>query len=309
MSYVVRHWRGELSLPIAFWVNFVALNLLLLALRPGVEHVLLSMSLDDDPRFMARMALLHVGFVYGVIYPWQIVGVWRSAGRWLAGRNRRVWPLASRAVLVLSLVGTTLTAVGASAVYRDIGTIAFGPDRYADYSLQRVGDGSLLHLEGYLGYRVARDVRRALASGPEVQAIILDSPGGWIASGRALARVIGEHRLDTYSFEGCHSACATAFISGRNRFLADEARLGFHQYAVPFGGLEPYSDMWLEQQRDLQHFRSQGVNPAFLGRLFQAEHGDAWYPSQRELLAARVISGVVRSEKVLFGVDPVKGQP
>lgn len=309
VRYIIRHWRGELSLPTAFWLNFVALNLLLLLMRPVAEQMLVSLSFDDDPRFMARVALLHVGFVYGLIYPWQIVGVWRSAGKWLAERERRLWPLASRAVLVLSLGGTVLTVAGGAAVYRDIVNIALGPDRYADYTLQRVGDGSLVRFQGYLGYRAARDLRRVLASGPEVHGVILDSPGGWIASGRSLGRVIAERGLNTYSFEGCHSACATAFISGRNRYLADEARLGFHQYAVPFGGLEPYSNMWVEQQRDLKHFRSQGVSPSFLARLFQAEHGDAWYPTQRELLAARVISGVVRSEEVLFGIDPHTGAP
>lgn len=304
MRYIIRHWRGELSLPIAFWVNFVALNVLLLLLRPGVEQVLVSLSFDDDPRQMARIALLHLGFIYGLVYPWQIVGVWRSAGRWWASRERWGWPVASRAVLVLSVLGTVFTLLGGAAVYRDVLSIALGPDRYANYSLERVGDGSLVRFQGYLGYRAARDLRRVLASGPEVHGVILDSPGGWIASGRNLGRVIAERGLNTYSFTGCHSACATAFISGRERFLADEARLGFHQYAVPFGGLEPFSDMGIEQQRDLQHFRNQGVNPSFLARLFQAEHGEVWYPSQRELLAARVISGVVRSEEVLFGIAP-----
>ena len=309
VGYIIRHWRGELSLPIAFWINFVALNLLLLLMRPVAEQTLVSLSFDDDPRFMARVALLHVGFVYGLIYPWQIVGVWRSAGRWLAGREPRLWPLASRTVVLLSLGASVLTVAGGAAVYRDIVTIALGPDRYADYTLQRVGDGSLVQFQGYLGYRAARDLRRVLASGPEVHGVILDSPGGWIASGRSLGRVIAERGLNTYSFEGCHSACATAFISGHNRYLADEARLGFHQYAVPFGGLEPFSNMWVEQQRDLQHFRKQGVSASFLARLFQAEHGEAWYPTQRELLAARVISGVVRSEEVLFGIDHETGDP
>ena len=303
VNYISRHWRGELSLPVAFWVNFVALNLLLLALRPVAEQVLVAMALDDDPRFMARVALLHVAFVYGLMYPWQIVGTWRSAGRWIVQRQRRLWPLAGRAVVAVSLAGTLVTLGAGAPVYRDVVAIAIGPDRYANYSVKRIGDGSLVHFQGYLGYRAARDLRRVLASGPEVYGIILDSSGGWIASGRSLGRVIQENGLNTYSFAGCHSACATAFIAGSNRYLADEARLGFHQYAVPFDGLELYSDMWLEQQRDLQYFHSQGVSPSFLARLFQAEHGEAWYPTQRELMAAQVITGVVRSEEVLFGVD------
>jgi hypothetical protein len=303
LNYIARHWRGELDLAVAFWINFVALNLVLLALRPLIEHGLLALALDDDPRRMAQLGVLHVVFVYGLITPWQVVGLWRSAGRRLAGHGRRIWPLASRGAVGLSLAITLVTLILGAPIYRDILLIGFGPDRYGNYTITRVGDGSLLRFEGYIGYRAARDLRRILRQEPEVRGIILDSRGGWIAAGRALSGVIGTHALITYSFEGCHSACTTAFIAGDRRFLADEARLGFHQYAVPFPGLEAYSDMHREQQRDLHLFRRQGVQPAFLARLFQAGHEEAWYPSQRELLGARVITGVVRSEEVLFGLD------
>jgi hypothetical protein len=206
-------------------------------------------------------------------------------------------------VVALSVLLTSATLFFAAPTYRDIVSIGFGPDRYGAFSISRIGDdGSLLHFEGYLGYRAAREVRAAIGQEPPVQAIVLDSPGGWIASGRGLARVIEEAGLDTYSFAGCHSACVTAFLAGGNRYLADEARLGFHQYAVPFEGLDAYSNMTVEQHRDLQYFRQQGVRPEFLARLFQAPHEGAWFPTQRELIAARAISGVVRSEEVLFGV-------
>ncbi|AGA33063.1 putative transmembrane protein [Thioalkalivibrio nitratireducens DSM 14787] len=301
VKYIGRHWRGELGLAVAFWVNFVGLNLLLLAGRPLVEQLLGSMTLDDDPRLVARLAVLHVAFVYGLLYPWQVVGVWRAAARHMAALWGRVWGLSARAVLVLSVTGTVVTMTLAAPAYRDILTIAFGPDRYGSFTVTRVGEGELIHFEGYLGYGAARELRRVLRNEPEVQGIILDSQGGWIAAGRSVGRVIEHHGLDTYSFDGCHSACVTAFVSGGKRYLADEARLGFHQYAVPFGGLEALSDMGLEQQRDLQHFRRQGVNPAFLARLFQAGHDEVWYPSQRELREAGVIHDVLRSEELLFG--------
>jgi hypothetical protein len=305
LNYIARHWRGELSLAVSFWVNLVALNLLFLAARPLLQQELMALSLDDDPRWMARFALLNVVLVYGVIYPWQLVGVWRSARRYRARQLRPRWALASQVVVALSVLITGATLVFSAPTYRDIVSIGFGSDRYGTFSVSRIGDGgSLLHFEGYLGYRAAREVRAAIGEEAPVQAIVLDSPGGWIASGRGLARVIEEAGLDTYSFSGCHSACVTAFLAGRNRYLADEARLGFHQYAVPFEGLDAYSNMTVEQHRDLQYFRQQGVRPEFLARLFQAPHEDAWFPTQRELIAARAISGVVRSEEVLFGLHP-----
>jgi len=303
LNYIARHWRGELSLPLAFWVNFVGLNLVFLALRPVLQQELVALSLDDDPRWMARFALMNVVFVYAVIYPWQLVGVWRSALRYRLRRSRPGWGLASQVAVASSLFVTVATMWLAAPTYRDIVSVGFGPDRYDEFSVRRMGDdGSLLHFEGYLGYGAARALRAALEEEPAVQAIVLDSPGGWIASGRGLASVIEESGLDTYSFTGCHSACVTAFIAGRNRYLVDEARLGFHQYAVPFDGLGAHSNMAVEQSRDLQYFRRRGVHPEFLARLFRAAHEDVWFPTQRELIAARAISGVVRSEEVLFGL-------
>ena len=308
MNYVARHWRGELSLAVSFWINFAALNLVLLAARPLVERALLSVSLDDDPRLMAQAAVLHVVFVYVVVYPWQIVGLWRAARRWRARTGRRGWGLVSQAIGTASVAATVTTLAVAAPAYRDILAIGFGPDRYGQFTVNRVGeDGELLHFDGYIGYRAARAMRSALGEGPPVRGVILDSRGGWIAAGRSLARVIAETGLDTYSFKGCHSACVTAFISGQNRYLADEARLGFHQYAVPFEHLTAFSDMTLEQQRDLQYFRRQGVRQEFLERLFQAAHDEVWFPSQRELFAAGAITGVVRSEEVLFGLYPGSG--
>ncbi|AHF00110.1 COG3904 family protein [Thioalkalivibrio paradoxus] len=307
VQYIVRHWRGELGLAVAFWINFVGLNLLLLSARPLVEQLLGAMALDGDPRLVSRLAVLHVAFVYGLVYPWQVVGVWRAAAPHRAGLRRRAWGRVARVILVVSVTATVVTMALAAPIYRDILTIAFGPDRYGSFTVTRVGDGELIHFEGYLGYDAARQLRRALRNEPEVQGIILDSRGGWISAGRSVGQVIERHGLNTYSFDGCHSACVTAFVSGDKRYLADEARLGFHQYAVPFGGLRAFSDMGLEQQRDLQHFRRQGVQPAFLARLFQAGHDEIWYPTQRELREAGVIHDVLRSEELLFGRAPSSG--
>lgn len=72
ISYVRAHWRGELSLGKSFWLNWVALYLvLMLAIVAGSQFI--SSRLYDYP----CLALLVIVFVWGA------VGVLRAAWRLL----------------------------------------------------------------------------------------------------------------------------------------------------------------------------------------------------------------------------------
>lgn len=101
------------------------------------------------------------------------------------------------------------------------------------------------------------------------------------------------HGLDTYSLKGCYSACTTAFIAGKNRYLSREANLAFHQYNMGYKNLGVFVDIKKEQQQDLLIFQRQGVTSEFLERLFNTRHDDLWYPTTQEMLDARVIKGII----------------
>ena len=93
------------------------------------------------------------------------------------------------------------------------------------------------------------------------------------------------NELDTYSPSSCYSACTTAFISGKNRFLGLGANLAFHQYGMINKNLDAFDEVekvrveW--QERDLQMFQRQGVNPEFLAKIFDAVSDDYWYPTDQ----------------------------
>lgn len=71
-SYASRHWRGEVSLPLAFWINVVAVSVALIAADTALTYLW---------RHRLIPGVVSYLFSYGriVVYVWQMVGCWRSA--------------------------------------------------------------------------------------------------------------------------------------------------------------------------------------------------------------------------------------
>jgi len=149
-------------------------------------------------------------------------------------------------------------------------------------------DGEI-RVDGGRWRRVAPPARR-VGCQPDARGVILDSPGGQIYEGRGLARVIRERGLATYTLRECASACATAFLAGRERLLAPGARLGFHQYQSHT--ILPAFDLAAEQAKDRQLFEAQGIADEFLAQIFAARPQDMWWPTPAELIAGGAIHGV-----------------
>ena len=160
--------------------------------------------------------------------------------------------------------------------------------------LRQHGDGTLVHLFGPLDNGVTRDLEAFLGDHPAVQAIVLDSDGGSIYEGRGVARLIIERGLATYSLGGCSSACTTAFIGGSRRWLAPQARLGFHQYELQSRNLMPNIDSAAELRKDFEQFALQGVDTERLAPALTTPSASMWYPDHALLLEAGVIHGVAR---------------
>jgi hypothetical protein len=88
-SYFMRHWRGELPLGQSFWQNGVIVGLVIMVVLIGVR---------EDALFRWWIA---VGLIIDVpIIVWQLVGIWRSAGRY-AGPRR--WSILAR---IGAVIGT-----------------------------------------------------------------------------------------------------------------------------------------------------------------------------------------------------------
>lgn len=295
VKYIQRHWRGELSLAVSFWINSFLLNVAIMLLNAFFSYS----GIIENPVSAARFSFIYSAFVLLIVYPWQIIGLWRSCNNHIGRSGKRFWPRTVQVLIVLGLILSLGKLETSWPVYKDLFHIGFQKDEYGDYTLKLEKNNSLIHLQGGLSFGVSKDVAKLLKKYPEVKSIILDSYGGRIYEGRELAKIISTYGLDTYSLKGCYSAATTAFIAGKNRFLRIGANLAFHHYKMGYKNLDAYVDMESEQAKDLLIFQQQGINKEFLDKLFNTSHDDLWYPTVDEMLDAGVIHGIVNQSDLL----------
>lgn len=289
MNYIRKHWRGELPLGVSFWVNVYLINVCLFV----INYLLSERPPLQNPVVLLFIIITFLVVKLGLIVPWQFFGLWRSASRHSNEKGKKFWPVIAKIIVVLNLFSIIGTIQKELPVYRDMCMTVFDREEHADYSVVLTEDGSLIHLKGGLGLGVSKAVKRVIAKHPQVQGIILDSCGGRVHEGRELAKLIQFHNLDTYSLKGCYSACGTAFIAGKRRYLGQGARLGFHRYYLKHESLAPYADLTKEQKKDLKLFKQQGVSQNFIDKMFTEEDDSLWYPTVEELLAAGVVQKVI----------------
>ncbi len=162
-------------------------------------------------------------------------------------------------------------------------------ERAAKYSLTVSSDGARVLLTGSFELGLTKKLKALLQEHPNVKGIVLSSPGGNIYEGRGVAKLMMQHRLDSYVFESCYSACTTAFITGTTRTLGPNGRLGFHSYRVEADYQVPFADTVREQTYDRKLYESQKIKDEFLNKVFESPPSELWFPSTKELLEAGVV--------------------
>lgn len=295
VNYIKKHWHGELSLAVSFWINLFLLNVAIRLLNA----LFLYSGIIENPVVVARVSLIYAGLVLLIVYPWQIIGLWRSCNHHIEKSGKRFWPRTVQVLVVLGLILSLGKLETSWPIYKDFFRIGFQKDEYGNYTLKLEKNNTLIYLQGALSFGVSKDVTKLLKKYPEVEGIILDSYGGRIYEGRELAKIISAYGLDTYSLKGCYSAATTAFIAGKNRFLGMGANLAFHQYKMGYKSLGTLVDLEAEQAKDLLIFQQQGIQSEFLEKLFGASSDDLWYPTVDEMLDAGVIHGIVNPSDLL----------
>jgi len=93
-SYVARHWRGELSLPVSYWING---GLVTVGMNIIATLVELSGSAGAAVLYLVAAAPVSI---------WQIVGIWRSADRRHDG-----WATAAKVMTVIGALFWILALV------------------------------------------------------------------------------------------------------------------------------------------------------------------------------------------------------
>ena len=100
-----------------------------------------------------------------------------------------------------------------------------------------------------------------------------------------MMQLVREHGLATYTSEECQSAATLVLVSGKQRIIGANAKVGFH--AGTFPGIT------LEEQRGMNDvvcsiMQSADVSEAFIKRTLATPSDKMWYPSFDEMLRSGV---------------------
>lgn len=284
-GYFARHWRGELSLPVSYWINGGLLSVPVGALVPWADRLAAGQSL----RAVATTGLAALAFTL-LFSLWSSVGIWRSAGRHASRGGARLWSVLARimiAIGALALLYALVTSTG--PLLKEYVLIALGQDPLGKVDVRASPDGRTVVLRGMLGEGATGRVKAVLDAAPEATTLVLDSPGGRLHEAEALARLVGARQMNTYVEAQCASACTYVFLAGKDRAATPNAKIGFHRPSL--AGINPVAQ-GEATRRMLASYRAAGLPEAFLARIAETPSHSAWYPTRDELLAAHVLTRV-----------------
>jgi hypothetical protein len=284
-NYLIRHWRGELSLPIAYWVNLFLVNVVLLVL----EATLQGFAHEAGPVVSGLLAL---GFysATAIVTAWQLVGVWRSARAHPSRGGSRGWAVLAQIVAMLAVVRLFNLVNTQWPVLQQAATLIIHGDTMRAAELRVLNHGTEVEVAGGLSFGTAKRLETLLKGNSTVRLVQLNNIGGWIAEGELLQEIIETRGLATYTARECDSACLFAFMGGKDRYLGTHGRLGFHEASIAgVGGRLSRSGT----DRFRSVFLRKGVSSSFVDRALSTPAASIWYPTWQELLDAHVITAVV----------------
>lgn len=97
-NYLVRHWRGQLSLGVTYWLIFFLPSLLTAS---GISLLVFLNRTPGGPAF--HWIAIAISVFFSGLFVWQIVGLWRSASNHRMRGGKRIWALLAKIVVTLSV--------------------------------------------------------------------------------------------------------------------------------------------------------------------------------------------------------------
>ncbi len=290
MDYIRKHWRGELSLSMSFWVNALLISIIIFM----IDYWFINVLRITHPVVSVRLSLILTLIKLCLVCPWQIVGLWRASEKHVITHGRLFWARTVQVIVVVVCICSLVIVCASWSTYKYLYQIGFQEDiSYPDYTLTLRNNDSLIHLEGGFRIGVSKEVAAILKKNLAIKGIILDTGGGRAFEAMALSKLILRYDLDTYSLKGCFSAGTIAFVSGSSRFLGTGAKLGFHKGHYKHENLFTAEDAKEVQESSLVFFQQKGIKREFLKKIYTASHKEIWIPSIEELIDAGVIHGVI----------------
>lgn len=156
-------------------------------------------------------------------------------------------------------------------------------------------DGRTVIFRGHITYGATKELLRLVKENPGVMEVHLTSGGGYVQPALIVANALQLRGVTTFVPKECTSACTLLFLGGAERYIAPGAKLGFHR-AWRNRDKPNDPDTHPTNETIRQRMLERGVTAAFAGRVVTTPADRLWYPSPEEMLAAGVITGVLRQD-------------
>jgi hypothetical protein len=284
-NYLIRHWRGDLSLPVTYWVNGLLGTLLVFAATGALTSQ--QETMDAETGAVLAICLYFAALAISV---WQLIGVWRSSSKHVSRGGESGWAVLAKIVVVIAAI-----RVGTMVVFSYVPQTAelarmIGGDRHLPpYQIRALRDGEELEFRGGLRSGCARDLESALAKYSQAKVLHIESQGGRVAEARRMIKIVRRRELTTYTAEYCISAATLVLMSGKERVVAKGARIGFHAGSLPGATRAQQVEM---DQLLRNTMRPAGVTETFINRVLATPGTNLWFPSIEEMR----LNGVISSE-------------
>jgi hypothetical protein len=298
-NYIAKHWRGELSLPVSYWVNGVLATIVTFLTIFGLRYVIALYKVNYAALIYWALSIV----VVTAVVIWQNVGIWRSADRYTA----KGWASGSKFWSTLAKLMVIIGTVNLASEYQK----TFVPALKESYQratwlseetwkIDLSNDGREIEISGVIKHGLSDQFLAALNSAPNVKYVHVNlHKGGLVDEAINVRKIIHERQLSTYVSSECVSACTLVFLGGKQRLIRKYARIGFHAYSFP--GVN-------KQDMDFSGFKNDliklGLKREFVRKIFETHENDMWFPSASELISANVIHEVVEGDQFqLDGTD------
>ncbi|MBI3677321.1 MAG: ATP-dependent Clp protease proteolytic subunit [Proteobacteria bacterium] len=297
INYIRKHWRGEFSLPHAYWVNGVLFGLPLNIYFRTIDAIV-----KYDQSFSPLWALEWIMLPIVMSIPffiWQIVGIWRSAGRSIT-EGRKFWAWIARIIMILNLlvILVFLVMLFVFGVALVNGALKDSNSAFAVHA-----KGNIVEFSGTITFESTK-AALPLLERKNTTRLIIDSNGGFVGPALKLAQAVKAKKLEVVAVGQCASGCAMVLAAGADRFTTPTTLIGLHSSSVD--GFENADIIPDQSAQEDEFYRGAGLSPEFIAK-FRKYRGKTslYYPTMREAIVQGLVTGVLDRDRRLFvsGMD------
>ncbi|WAH55454.1 zinc-ribbon domain-containing protein [Pseudomonas silvicola] len=297
-NFVAKHWHGEYSLAVSYWLFGCLVSVVSALLSAAFGNFNDALDLGTEQQG-AMIVIFYIAVM--ALSVWQIVGVIRSASAHVSRGGKQFWAVAAKVMVCIGAIRLVMSfTLDGIPLIREGITMVRGNDNIPPYSLRLMRNDTELELAGGIPIGTTSAVRRILDSSPKVRVIHLNSTGGRIAEATKLADLISQRQLITYTRTTCSSACALAFLAGRERYISEQGRIGFHSASIHGATGSDALDVNASFKGALVRA---GATPQFVAKATSVSPQSLWFPTALELKEQNIITSVVDSR--YFGLSGI----